>query len=136
MKDLPYKDLETKAYAFMIRKHKGQEYNGHPYMIHPCHVHNIIESVIPGDLNLRIAAYLHDTLEDTKTSYKELAREFNDDIADLVKEVTKTGKGDTFGNLKTKRGYMLKLADWLSNLSYATSDKHLNKYMNLERLSL
>ena len=59
-------------------------------------------------------------IEDTETEYGEIAIKFNEDIADLVMEVTHEGNKDTgyyFPRLKTKRGIILKFADRLSNLS-------------------
>jgi (p)ppGpp synthase/HD superfamily hydrolase len=40
------------------------------------------------DLNLVLAGLVHDTIEDTDTSHEELAKKFDKDVADLVREVT------------------------------------------------
>lgn len=40
------------------------------------------------DQDILIAGILHDTLEDTNTTYDEIANIFNQKIADLVKEVS------------------------------------------------
>jgi (p)ppGpp synthase/HD superfamily hydrolase len=71
---------------------------------------------VPQDESLLAAGYLHDVMEDCSVTYEELKREFNQDIADLVKEVTKS-KYNTFPHLSTRRGVMLKFADRLANLS-------------------
>lgn len=111
-----------KAAEFAVRKHKGQKRDGgiEDYIVHPMQV-ALILSLITKDPNVVAAAYLHDTIEDTDTTYEELAKGFGKDIADLVNEVTHEGAKDEFGfyfpRLKTKRGIMIKLADRLSNIS-------------------
>lgn len=112
-----------KAPLFAKRKHKGQKDDcGCDYFRHPKQVASIIMAVCPEDLNLVQAAWLHDTLEDTDTTYEELVQEFGQDVADLVNEVTHDGQKDTHGyyfpRLKTKRGIILKFADRMANLSH------------------
>lgn len=114
-------NLIIKAKKFAAIKHRGQLYDGgEPFTVHPEKVAEIL-SLVTQDVNLIAAAHLHDTLEDTETTYEELVREFNKDIADLVLEVTHEGKKDTggyyFPRLKTQRGIQLKFADRLSNIS-------------------
>ena len=111
-----------KAYSFAKEKHKGQlDDNGKDYFHSHCDkVRDIIYGIACSDYNLQCSALLHDTIEDTKTTYEELVKEFNTDIADLVMEVTHEGNKNTgyyFPRLKTQRGMMLKFADRLSNLS-------------------
>lgn len=109
-----------KAIAYASKKHRGQlDDTGKPYMVHPSQVAQILMRVTD-DENLIAAGYLHDTIEDTDTTYEDLVKEFNKDVADLVMEVTHEGKKDTgyyFPRLKTQRGIMLKFADRLSNIS-------------------
>lgn len=114
-------DLTQKALKFAMEKHKGQvDDQGLPFILHPMQVARILDSVTD-DINLIASALLHDTIEDTGATYEELKREFNEDIANLVYEVTKEGKKDNHGfyfpRLKTQRGIMLKFADRLSNIS-------------------
>lgn len=114
-------DLEKLAKDFATKKHKNQKDDfNRPYISHPIQVAKIIK-LISDDEDLIAAAYLHDTIEDTATTYKELKKQFNKDIADLVMEVTHDGTKDTLGyffpRLNTKRGILLKFADRLSNLS-------------------
>jgi GTP pyrophosphokinase len=112
----------SEALLFASNKHEGQkDDSGHDYFqAHCMQVYHIL-SLVTGDKNILCAGLLHDTLEDTKTTYEELERKFGKDIADLVNEVTHEGKKDsvgyTFPRLKTKRGILLKFADRLSNLS-------------------
>lgn len=110
-----------KASEFARVKHAGQlRDDGKPYITHLQQVAEIL-SLVSMDSDLVAAGWLHDTLEDTDTTYNELVKEFNKKIADLVFEVTQEGQKDNYGyyfpNLKTKDGILLKFADRLSNLS-------------------
>ena len=89
---------------------------------------------VSNDPNLLAAAYLHDVVEDCGVTYEDLVREFNQDIADLVMEVTHEGdktKGYYFPRLHSKRGIMLKFADRLSNISRmdSWSESRQNQYL-------
>src|SRR6266852_4951453 len=113
--------LLIKAKNFATQKHQTQlrDDGKTPYIIHPQQTFEILSIVCPTDINLLAAAWLHDVIEDQNVTYEELVKEFNTDIADLVKEVTKV-KPDKhlaayFPNLHTQRGILLKFADRLSN---------------------
>lgn len=112
-------NILNKALSFAQVKHKGQEYNGQPFIVHPIMTASLLE-VLGADENLICAGYLHDILEDTETTYEELEEKFNEDVASLVLEVTKT-EYNTFPNLKTRRGILLKFADRMSNLMHIES---------------
>lgn len=130
--------LIMKAYNFALAKHKGQkDDNGESYFRAHCAQTFEILEVITKDENLLCAALLHDTLEDTNTTYAELVKEFNQDVADLVNEVTQEGQKDEFGyyfpRLKTQRGIMLKFADRLSNISRMQAWNEERKQQYLKR---
>jgi len=79
----------SKAYTFALNAHKNQTRDsGDPYLSHPVEVANILT-----DLKLDSATIatglLHDTIEDTKTTYKIVEKEFGKEVADLVDGVTK-----------------------------------------------
>lgn len=114
-------DIIDKAEMFAQEKHKDQlDDSGKPYFNHCAQVADIV-SLVTNDPDIIAAAYLHDTLEDTKTTYEELVQEFSEKVANLVREVTHEGTKDNVGyyfpNLKTKDGILIKFADRLSNLS-------------------
>ena len=82
----------SKAYLFAVNAHKDQKRDsGDPYMIHPVAVAGIL-----CDLKLDSATIatglLHDTIEDTKTTYEIVEKEFGKEVADLVEGVTKISK--------------------------------------------
>lgn len=126
-----------KAREFARWKHAEQKDDeGLPYFsAHLNVVANLIMLIAPDDPNLMAAAFLHDTIEDTKTTEEELRGVFGDDITDLVMEVTHEGNKDRegyyFPRLKTQRGIILKFADRLSNLSRMTAwdDRRQHQYL-------
>ena len=93
----------SKAYNFALNAHKDQKRDsGDPYLTHPVAVANILT-----DLKLDSATIatglLHDTIEDTKTTYKMVEKEFGKEVADLVEGVTKISEleGKIIENSKT-----------------------------------
>jgi guanosine-3',5'-bis(diphosphate) 3'-pyrophosphohydrolase len=80
------------ASAFAAHKHRDQRRKGaeaSPYINHPIAVANVLanEAGIT-DPTILAAALLHDTIEDTDTTAKELEAQFGQDIAGIVVEVT------------------------------------------------
>ncbi|MCB1591039.1 MAG: bifunctional (p)ppGpp synthetase/guanosine-3',5'-bis(diphosphate) 3'-pyrophosphohydrolase [Alphaproteobacteria bacterium] len=121
--------LLAKAIDFAAKKHVAQRRKGEnqePYINHVAEVAYLLAEATSGqDTNLIIAGLLHDTIEDTDTSYSELEENFNKEIADLVLEVTddkslqkKERKRLQVENApkKSARAKMLKFADKISNL--------------------
>lgn len=82
-------DLVNKAYVFCMKVH-GQQLreSGDPYFYHPLEVANILADMRL-DHNYIITALLHDTIEDTLTTYEEIEHLFGPEIAKLVNGVTK-----------------------------------------------
>ena len=80
------------AFLFAKEKHKDQlRKNGSLYINHPIAVSNLIDKYYfsyDNNLELKIAAYLHDTVEDTNTSIEEIRSIFGDYVAYLVLGVT------------------------------------------------
>ena len=121
----------SKAYIFALNAHKDQKRDsGDPYLSHPVAVANILT-----DLKLDSATIatglLHDTIEDTKTTYKTVEKEFGKEVADLVDGVTKISelegniikysKAENIRKLilatsKDVRVLLVKLADRLHNM--------------------
>lgn len=81
-----------KAINFATKKHAGQvrRTTGLPYMVHPLAVAELVSSIINSE-ELIIISVLHDTLEDTETSFEELKGLFGYRVALIVKELTTDG---------------------------------------------
>ncbi len=114
--------LIQKANSFAMKKHgKTLDDSGNNYYLAHCFNVFKILNLVTKDADVLCAALLHDTIEDTDTTYEELVKEFNPRIADLVMEVTHEGSKDKVGyyfpRLKTQEGILIKFADRLSNLS-------------------
>jgi guanosine-3',5'-bis(diphosphate) 3'-pyrophosphohydrolase len=95
--------LVLKAAAFAAHKHRDQrrkDVKATPYINHPLAVAQALcEEGDVDDPIILAAALLHDTIEDTETSYDELRGQFGARIADIVAEVTDTkflGKREYF----------------------------------------
>ncbi len=134
-------ELVRRAAEFARAKH-GDTLDDNGELFFDAHLKKVAELlkvVTPDDENLIAAGYLHDTLEDTDTTYEELVEAFNRDIADLVMEVTQEGRKDSFGyyfpRLESQRGITLKFADRLSNLSRLQSwnQKRRAQYLKKSR---
>jgi guanosine-3',5'-bis(diphosphate) 3'-pyrophosphohydrolase len=83
--------LLFKALAFSAKKHTKQrrkDLDQSPYINHPIALANILSKRGIVDENVLCAAILHDTIEDTKTTEKELTEEFGKKITSIVLEVT------------------------------------------------
>ncbi|MBI2373766.1 MAG: bifunctional (p)ppGpp synthetase/guanosine-3',5'-bis(diphosphate) 3'-pyrophosphohydrolase [Deltaproteobacteria bacterium] len=81
-----------KAAAFASERHRAQrrkDQAASPYINHPLALAALLanEGRVSDEITLA-AALLHDTLEDTQTSFTELVAEFGEPVAKVVEEVT------------------------------------------------
>jgi guanosine-3',5'-bis(diphosphate) 3'-pyrophosphohydrolase len=80
------------ALAFAAHKHRDQRRknaDASPYINHPIALADLL--VNEGGITDHVvlcAAILHDTIEDTETTYEELVTIFGREIADVVQEMT------------------------------------------------
>ena len=87
----PHADVERLRSAFQFaNSHHGTQLrkSGEPYITHPIAVAFIIAE-LELDMDSVISALLHDCIEDTNTTYEEVAKLFGTTVADLVDGVTK-----------------------------------------------
>jgi guanosine-3',5'-bis(diphosphate) 3'-pyrophosphohydrolase len=127
------------ARTFAIQKHAHQTYDGQPYEVHLQATYAVTERFSLPD-SVKIAAWLHDTLEDTETSYTELKQNFGEEVAELVYCVTdELGRDRTERKLKTypkilanPNSVLLKLADRIANVeaSIQNNPRMLRKYQS------
>ena len=124
-------EIVDKAFHFADDAHKGQKRkSGEPYIVHPLSVAAILARMRM-DPTTVTAGLLHDVLEDTSISLKDLVREFGEDIAFLVDGVSKIGKLESRTMLQQQaetirkmllamardiRVILIKLADRLHNM--------------------
>ena len=81
-----------KAVDFAALKHRRQrrkDAEASPYINHPLSLARVLKlEAGVDDIDVLVAAILHDTVEDTQTTVEELAREFGAQVAGIVAEVT------------------------------------------------
>ena len=131
-------DKYCKASNFAKLKHAGQtDDNGKDY--YKAHLFPISLAVrnLTKDIDILVAALLHDTLEDTDTTYDELVKEFGERVANLVLEVTHEGQKDEYGyyfpRLHSADAILIKLCDRASNISRMQSWDEKRKEQYLKR---
>ncbi|OGB95214.1 MAG: GTP pyrophosphokinase [candidate division NC10 bacterium RIFCSPLOWO2_12_FULL_66_18] len=85
-------DPVMRAYVFAAKAHKGQErISGEPYLSHPLQVSAILTD-LRMDIATVAAGLLHDAVEDTHATLKEIQEHFGAEIAALVDGVTKLSR--------------------------------------------
>jgi len=125
-------DKITKAWFFATRVHKEQKYPGEnlPYITHIGNVVLELFAVVNSLQNPELAiicAILHDTIEDTNTSYDDILQEFGKDVADGVAALSKNSNLysktdkmlDSLKRIKEqpKEIWIVKMADRIANLA-------------------
>ena len=133
----------TRAYEYSKDAHSGQKRaSGEDYFTHPCAVAKILVD-LGLDAATISAALLHDVIEDTPVSERDIKLEFGDEILQLVQGVTKLEKiefhskeeeqAENFRKIfvamaKDIRVIIIKLADRLHNmrsLNFLSSERQL-----------
>ena len=119
------------AFDFGEEMHSGQmRHSGEPYFTHPVAVAVLLAEMHLDDDTI-ITALLHDTIEDTKASYKDVSDRFGPQVAEMVDGVTKltnlqlssseTKAAENFRKMfmaisRDIRVVLVKLADRLHNM--------------------
>lgn len=119
------------AFAYGAQMHEGQtRHSGEPYFTHPVAVAALLTEQQLDDATI-VTALLHDTIEDTRSTYGEVAERFGPEIAELIDGVTKltnlqlsnreSKQAENFRKLfmamsKDLRVILVKLADRLHNM--------------------
>ena len=138
----------SKAYDFAVSAHKNQKRkSGDPFVKHPLAVANIL-SDLKLDSATIVTGLLHDTIEDTKTTYDVVLKEFGKEVADLVDGVTKISaledkaaenyRAENFRKLilatsKDIRVLLVKLADRLHNMRTIKAFDSIEKQKRIAR---
>ncbi len=122
--------LMRKAFQLAHTAHANQRRkSGEPYIIHPIAVAKIVAQEMKLSAAPVCAAFLHDVVEDTDYTDEDMKRMFGDDVAFLVRVVTKKKNNsyamskqlDNFKQMLDSMHYdvraiLIKLADRLHNM--------------------
>ena len=124
-------DVINEAFLYASEGHRNQKRkSGESYITHPLQVAHYLAS-LNLDIETIIAAFLHDLVEDTEITYKDIKKKFGIEVADIVDGVTKIdkinynsteeAKADAIRKMviamsKDIRVLILKLADRLHNI--------------------
>ncbi len=123
--------LIVRAYDFARQRHEGQHRkSGHPFLQHCVEVARLLAQLRMDDTTVA-AGLLHDVIEDTPSTYEEVAGLFGNKIADLIDGVTKIDRftyesreerqAETYRKMllsmvKDIRVILIKLVDRLHNM--------------------
>ena len=130
-------DKVLEAVKFANEKHEGSlRDDGQPYITHPLTVAEYVRTYKQSKnaAMLFMAAVLHDTIEDTYTSYKELCDRFGEEVGSLVMELS-TAKFAPLWINNGKGGKAEYLARKMENMTnYALFIKLCDRLHNLQTL--
>lgn len=145
------KGLIESAIDFAKTMHEGQtRASGEPYYTHPLEVAGILAEM-KMDTATILTAILHDTLEDTPATFKEISTKFGKEVADLVNGVSKLTKiesqtvegkqAENFRKLvlamsEDIRVLLVKLADRLHNMRTLGAFNRPDKQRRIARETL
>lgn len=136
------------AFAAIAHADQRRRYTLDPYIVHPLEVMSIVRTVEPDREDMAVAAVLHDVLEDTPVSRREIERRFGAEVAEMVVGLTDVA---TEGNREQRKAadrlrlaatpyevQTIKVADMISNSrTIVPFDPHFAKsYLREKRLLL
>ena len=133
--------LVKRAEEFAKLVHRNQTYGGLRYYVHLKEVYLTLLDFGVTDENILAASWLHDSIEDTSTTYETLRIQFGEEVADLVLAVTNE-KGTSRKEILEKTApkirdneaaLVIKLADRIVNTEFSIdSNKKLYKMYEKE----
>lgn len=91
---LPQEKLSyiQKAYDFALEAHKWtKRLSWEPYIVHPIRATQFLMKINPWIPSIE-ACLLHDIIEDTKYEYKDIKKEFGEEVAELCEWMVKVSK--------------------------------------------
>jgi guanosine-3',5'-bis(diphosphate) 3'-pyrophosphohydrolase len=135
-------DQIKKAREFALKAHTTQTYGGiYPYYKHLEDVYNILTKFgfnEDRDLDILVASFLHDTIEDTNVSYTDLKKAFDENIAEIVYCMSdemgrnrKEKKEKTYPKIRSNpKSVILKVADRIANVEFSSTQTsgHIDMY--------
>lgn len=143
--------LINRAYVYSMKAHGNQKRaSGQPYLVHPLAVAGILADLQLDDASIAVGL-LHDTLEDTLSTYEEIKGLFGAEVAELTEGVTKLSKisfedkaveqAENFRKLllamsKDIRVLLIKLADRVHNMRTLSAFSNESKKRRIARETL
>lgn len=118
-------EVITRAIEFATNAHGDQKYGDRPYLYHLVRVSEVIRTAgYDWNVNMVVAGWLHDVIEDCGVSVKEIEREFGSSVADIVYRVTnepgmnrRERWAATYPKIRGHdRATIIKLADRIANV--------------------
>lgn len=111
--------IVSRALTFATKAHSGAVRKGTdiPYIVHPMEA-ALIVSGITSDPELIAAALLHDTVEDTDTTIKNIRDEFGERVANLVADETENKRE----NQCSRETWRIRKQETLTHLANASAD--------------
>lgn len=122
---MSYHDKLRTALKFAALKHAGQVRKGTdvPYLVHPVEVAMVLQS-LHCQTDVIVAGFLHDTIEDTDTTFEEIEALFGTRVASVVAEVSEVSKKRAYVKAHTYSpdAIRVKAADLICNVGDLYSD--------------
>ena len=122
------------CWDFASKHHKGQWYGSKPYMYHLKKVSDVALDLKFTDESILMSCLLHDIIEDTEISYKDVKENFGEEVAELVYCVTdelgrsrKERKSKTYKKIRNNpKSIVVKLCDRISNITESMGNDNYN----------
>ena len=122
------------CWDFASKHHKGQWYGSKPYMYHLKKVSDVALDLKFTDEPILMSCLLHDIIEDTEISYKDVKENFGEEVAEIVYCVTdelgrsrKERKSKTYKKIRNNpKSIVVKLCDRISNITESMGSENYN----------
>lgn len=122
------------CWDFASKHHKGQWYGDKPYMYHLKKVSDVALDLKFTDESILMSCLLHDIIEDTEVSYKDVKENFGEEVAEIVYCVTdelgrsrKERKSKTYKKIRNNpKSIVVKLCDRISNITESMGSENYN----------
>lgn len=122
------------CWDFASKHHKGQWYGSKPYMYHLKKVSDVAMDYKYTDKSILMSCLLHDIIEDTEITYKDVKENFGEEVAEIVYCVTdelgrnrKERKSKTYKKIRNNpKSIVVKLCDRISNITESMGSENYN----------
>ncbi len=102
-------EVIKKAYEYALKEHKGMKrLTGDDFITHPLHVANILVD-LNVDSTTIVAALLHEVINNGESTYEDILKEFGNDVATIVDNVTKINKLELVDSTESSAIYLRKV---------------------------